>query len=65
MLAQLSSRTNLVDRIYPREMFSKEASRAMGLQSGLSESDLKVLLKHLARDKHAITYDDQASLTQG
>ena len=61
VLAQLGSRTNLVDRIFSRDMFSKEASRAMELQNGLSESDLKVLLKHLARDKGAISYDDQVS----
>ena len=61
VLARLGSRTNLVDRIYSRDMFSEEATKAMELRSGLSESDLQVLLRHLARDKGAIIYDDQVS----
>ena len=55
----MADRTNLVDRIYPRQMFAKEASQALELQSDLMDSDLGVLLKFLARDKGLVVYDDQ------
>ena len=63
VLSQMSNRTNLVDRIYPRQVFAKEDSRALELQGDLTESDLQVLLKFLARDKGAIVYDNEVGLS--
>ena len=54
----MADRTNLVDRIYSRQMFAKEASKAVGLQSDLTDSDLSVMLTFLARDKGLVVYDD-------
>lgn len=50
---------NLVDCTYTKQMFSREASKALELQGELTASDLDVLLKHLARDKGAVIYDNE------
>ena len=55
----MADRMNLVDRIYPRQIFVREASTALELRSDLTDSDLGVLLKFLARDKGLVVYDDQ------
>lgn len=55
----MADRTNLVDRIYPRPIFVKEASRALEMRSEMTDNDLGVLLKFLARDKGLLVYDDQ------
>lgn len=60
-MARMADRTNLVDRIYSRKMFTKEASKAVGLQSDLTDTDLGVMLKFLARDKGVLVYDDAVS----
>ncbi len=59
MLSQVAHQTNLVDRIYSWQLFSKEASKALELRRELTKSDLDVLLKHLARDKGAVVYDNE------
>lgn len=61
-MSRFADRTNLVDRVYPKQVFTKEASKAMGLHNDLTECDLKVLLKFLARDKGALVYDDMVSV---
>ena len=63
-MSRMADQTNLVDRIYSKQMFSKEASKAVGLQSDLTDSDLSVLLKFLARDKGVLVYDDVVSIWQ-
>ena len=45
-------------------MFTKEASKAVGLQSDLTDSDLSVMLRFLARDKGLLVYDDTVSVEQ-
>ena len=55
----MSHETNQVDRIFSRQAFSREAARSLELRGELTESDLEVLLKHLARDKQAVTYSSQ------
>ena len=59
VVSRMADRMNLVDRIYPRQMFVKEASQVLELRSDLTDSDLGVLLKFLARDKGLLVYDDQ------
>jgi len=59
VLSQLAHQTNLVDRIYSVLLFSKEASKALELRGELTKSDLNVLLRHLARDKRAVVYDNE------
>ena len=59
VLSQIAHRTNLVDRVYSRQMFCREASKALELQGELTENDLEALLKHLARDKQAVVYDNE------
>lgn len=46
------------NRVYSFDFFNKEASAAIGLKNELTSPDMKTLLKHLARDKHSIVYDD-------
>lgn len=46
------------DRVYSFDAFTKEASLAIGSTHELSFPDLKILLKHLARDKKSVVYDD-------
>ena len=43
-------------------MFTQEASKAVGLQSDLTDSDLSVMLRFLARDKSLLVYDDTVSV---
>ena len=59
VVSRMADRMNLVDRIYPRQMFVKEASRALELRGELTDCDLGVLLRFLARDKGLLVYDDQ------
>jgi len=59
VLSEVAHQTNLVDRIYSWQLFSKEASKALELRRELTKSDLDVLLKHLARDKGAVAYDNE------
>ena len=51
--------SNLVDRIYPMSKFKTEIAKALSLGHDLTESDGKVMLTYLARDRSAIVYDDQ------
>ena len=62
IMSRIADRTNLVDRIYSRQMFAKEASKAVGMQSDLTDSDLSVMLRFLARDKGLLVYDDAVSV---
>lgn len=43
-------------------MFAREASKALELHGGLTGSDLEILLKHLARDKALVVYDDEVNI---
>jgi len=61
VLLQLANSTNLVDRIYSRHLFSKEASKALDLRGELTKSDLDVLLRHLARDKRIVVFDNEVT----
>ena len=61
-MSHMADRTNLVDRIYPRHMFAREVSKAMGIQSDLTGNDLEVMLTFLARDKGLLVYDDLVSV---
>lgn len=47
--------------IYPMSIFKKEAAQAMNLRDSLTDSDLNVVLTHLARDTGAIVYDQSVS----
>ena len=44
------------------DMFRKEVAHAMNLAAEMSTSDFSVILKHLARDKGVIIYDDHVSV---
>lgn len=46
------------NRVYSFDVFNKEASLAVGSKHDLTYQDLKILLKHLARDKKSLVYDD-------
>ena len=59
IMSRMSHGTNQVDRIFSRQAFSREAARSLELRGELTESDLEVLLQHLARDKQAVTYSSE------
>lgn len=46
------------NRVYSFDAFTKEASLAIDSKYELSFQDLTILLKHLARDKNLVVYDD-------
>ncbi|KAI9765669.1 MAG: hypothetical protein M1840_007227 [Geoglossum simile] len=54
---QMSGRTNRVDRVFSKDMFTKEFPRVLGGMEELSDSDFAVLLTFLARDKREIAFD--------
>lgn len=58
---KMGSSSNQIDRIYPMSMFSTEAGKVLKSQNGLTESDLHLILKYLARDKSRIIYDAEVS----
>lgn len=58
VIAQMATVTDLIGRILPMRTFREKASNAMGLDGLMSESDLAILLRTLARDKGAIVYNE-------
>ncbi|KAI9781598.1 MAG: hypothetical protein M1839_005813 [Geoglossum umbratile] len=62
---QVSGRTNMVDRIFSRDMFMKEFSGVLGSKQDLSDTDFTVLLTFLARDKREIAFDDRTVKFKG
>jgi charged multivesicular body protein 7 len=55
--AQQKRGQNLADRIMSREFFMQDLARSS--DTALSDSDLGVLLRYLARDKQILSYDDR------
>lgn len=55
----MAGQSNQIDQIYPISMFSAEAAKIMNTHEQLTESDLQIVLRYLARDKSAIIYDSQ------
>lgn len=53
--------SNQIDRIYPLSMFSTEAAKILKSHDRLTESDLRLILIYLARDKARIVYDTEVS----
>ncbi|EXJ78875.1 hypothetical protein A1O1_09277 [Capronia coronata CBS 617.96] len=49
---------SLTDRIVSRDLFLKEMNSLFSGPVSLSDQDINVLLRYLARDKHALSYDD-------
>lgn len=45
------------DRIYSREMFTKEFANVLGEKHELSTTDVEVLLTFLSRDQNSVLYD--------
>ncbi|KAL8755785.1 MAG: hypothetical protein Q9184_004694 [Pyrenodesmia sp. 2 TL-2023] len=58
LVTYLQKRRSHVDRILTWEMFRKDSATAVGVTNELSDSDLEVLLKYLARDKRILAYDN-------
>ena len=61
IINEMGSQSNQINRIYPMSVFSSEAGKTLGLQDGLTENDLHLILKFLARDKSRIVYDTGVS----
>ncbi|KAI4114634.1 MAG: hypothetical protein LQ345_004623 [Seirophora villosa] len=57
LMTYVQRRSSLVDRILTSKMFRKDAAAALGVTSELTDSDLRILLTYLARDKQVLTYD--------
>ena len=58
-MKHMTGQSNQVDRVYPIQMFGAEAAKLMNIHEQLTESDLQIILRYLARDKSAIIYDRQ------
>lgn len=65
LLQQTSGRTSRVDRIYSKELFSQSFRNVLGEKHPISQTDLEVLLKFLARDKKVISYDGKTIKLKG
>lgn len=65
ILKDMANRGSRGDQIFPMTLFAKEATKAIGLKDEMTESDLSIVLKHLARDKDAIVYDCQGVRFKG
>ncbi|MCJ1423124.1 hypothetical protein MMC29_001005 [Sticta canariensis] len=61
MLSELTEGKAQVDRVYTMSMFRKEVTRILNLKAEVTDTDLSIILKFLARDKGAIFYDREAS----
>ena len=48
-----------MDRVYALILFKKDAAKVLGIKGDLTEADLTVVLKYLAREKGLIAYDSQ------
>ena len=59
VLGDLKPRDTQIDRVWPMDRFKHEAARLLGQDSGLTDSDVRILLVHLSRDKSQVAYDDQ------
>jgi len=53
------SRVGCTDNLYTKKLFGREFSTIFGGQNPISEDDIDVLLKFLARDKGLIVYNGQ------
>ena len=62
MLSELTEGKAQVDRVYTMRMFRKEVTRILNLKAEVTDIDLNIILKFLARDKGAIFYDREASI---
>ncbi len=60
-MSQMSHKGNLVDRIHSLEEFRKEAACAINIKDGLTDGDLNIIIRYLARDKREIAYDREVS----
>ncbi|KAL8897149.1 MAG: hypothetical protein Q9207_007354 [Kuettlingeria erythrocarpa] len=58
LVTYLRRRRSQVDRILTREMFRRESASTLSVTNELSDSDVAVLLKYLARDRRILAYDD-------
>ena len=60
ILKGMGSQSNQINRIYPMSMFSTEVCKILNLHA-LTDNDLHLILKYLARDKSGIIYDTEVS----
>lgn len=59
----MCGKTNQVERIYPMSFFKEEIANILDTREGLTDSDHRIILTHLGRDKSAIIFDSQVSAT--
>ncbi|KAL8723525.1 MAG: hypothetical protein Q9225_000160 [Loekoesia sp. 1 TL-2023] len=59
-IKNLQGRSSQVDRILTKPMFGRDITVALGITGELSDSDLTILLKYLARDRRILEYDEIA-----
>ncbi|KAL9015370.1 MAG: hypothetical protein Q9173_000014 [Seirophora scorigena] len=57
LMTFVQRRSSQVDRILTTKMFRKDAAAALGVTSELTDSDLRILLTYLARDKQVLAYE--------
>ena len=59
IMAFMGKKSGRMDRVYPLILFKKDAAKVLGIKGDLTEADLTVVLKYLAREKGLIAYDSQ------
>ena len=64
VIQQMESRLSVVDLVLSRKTFVEQFRHVLNPSSPLSETDINVLLTHLARDRRAIVYDAKAGVVK-
>ena len=57
----MAKKSNQVDRIHGLEAFRKEVAQALKIPNEMTDGDLNIILRFLARDKGEIIYDCEVS----
>ena len=65
VIQKLNHTTNQVDGVYPMPTFKREVAQAMGMIKGVTDDDVKILLRYLGKDKSIVLYDESVSQTPG
>jgi charged multivesicular body protein 7 len=65
IVRRVSGQTSRTDKIYSKRLFNQEFANILGSKHPMSQADIDILLKYMARDKCVITYNGQTIKFKG
>jgi charged multivesicular body protein 7 len=65
IVQRISQQTSRTEKVYSKRLFSQEFANVLGSKHPMSQADIDVLLKFMARDMCVISYDDQTIKFKG